>query len=205
MSDTPIPAQAELAAALSAVDLAAAALASDDDTAIYPSHRNVPLRRYALYLVVNYGPDHPRSLFVAYTPHEPAIVLTAHPQHFSTLAHADGLTLDTPDAAVAWARAYLETTRTNAEIFYVVSTFDDILTLNDPDPDTARPIVAFRAMYATQIAPPRAIAGGPPFDVVAWAIREQSLERHHLHVTLDGNISDTIETVASDLPLVYSD
>lgn len=198
------PTSTELGAALATAEPTAADLARDERTSIFPHDVAVPFQRYALYLAVSYNPYNPASLYFAYAPGESAIVLTRHPEHFAELARADGLTIEAPDAAIAWARAYLETTRTTDEIFYLVSTIDDVQTLTSSPLASDQQVEAFRSEYSAIIHPPEVSPEGPPYDVRIWAIREQSLELHRLRVEESGEIVDSIDVVASDLPLVYS-
>jgi hypothetical protein len=202
--DGPPPSAPELADALASTDPAAAELVRDERTVVYHADIAVPLRRYAMLMITNFHPHNPTSLYIAYAPGMPAFVLTRHPDRFAELARADGLLIETPEAALAWARAYQETTRTTDEIFYLVSTIDDVQTLNDSPLADDRQVAAFRARFAATIQPPEVSPEGPPYVVRLWAIREQTLELHRLRVEATGVIEDEIDIVASDLPLVFS-
>jgi hypothetical protein len=162
-----------------------------------------PLRRYALWQVYYPGDMHAVVFFVAYAPDGPVMSLTGQPDAFVELARADGLSIGDPASAVAYARAYLETTRSMAELFYLVASVDDVMFLPAPSDEERARIAAFRATYAEVIQPPSAAPDGPPFTVTIYAIREQALERHTLTVARDGAIADDVTTLATDAPTVY--
>jgi hypothetical protein len=204
MSSTRIPAKTDLAQALATDYPWAARLVLDDDTEVFAEHPEIPSRSYAVYRVVNYHPDHPRSLYVAYAPNAPALILTGQPEQFAALRQAAGISIESQDAALDWARAYLVLTRTTDDLFYFVSSIDDVQTLAASIPAEAAAIDAFRAAYAGTIAPPRVAGDAPPFSVTLCAVREQTLERHLLRVERDGGIVDDLTVMARDLPLVYS-
>lgn len=193
-----------MARALDAAEPAFAVLVLDEDTDIVERSLVTPLRQFKLYQALYYGPDHQRSWQFAYAPNQPAFVLTAHPEAFRSVALADGLTIASAQDALDWACAYLETTRTNTEVFYLVASLEDVQVLTTDDLDVNNAIATFKTNFAGVITPPQAGSEDSEYRVTIWAIREQTLERHDLMVGRDGSITSSIAVIANNLPLVYS-
>lgn len=203
---TPTDDRALLDAIADALDDAApvsAMLARDPDSRLrrYP----VPLlHRYGVYAIDYQGPDHDDLVYLGYAPGEPVIRLTGRPDRFGALLRADGARIERTEDAVAAARAFVETTRDMRDLVYLVASVDELRLLPATDAERHAAIEQCRATLRELIAPPRVVAGGPPFHVELFVVREQTLERHVLAIAEDGDIEDEPEVVARDLPLVFS-
>jgi hypothetical protein len=141
--------------------------------------------------------------FTGFRPPRKAYLLTGQPGHFVQMAQDDGVALDAAEQAIAYAVAYLETTRSMSDLVYLVRSVDDVQVRPNLEDEEMTAAVGFTEQYRTIIVPPAAEATSGGFVVTAYAIREQALERHRLSVHRDGGIQPTVETLETDLPLVY--
>lgn len=191
-----------LSKALQSVNPEVAALTNDARTTItaYPAPF---LRRYAIYSVLHKNPHHPVMFFVAYAPGRSAYLLTDAPDDFVQMARADGVRIDTPETAVAYANAYIDTTRGMDKLFYRIGAAAEARFRPELDDEETRAKEEFLRQYESALKPSNAVAATSGFDVTVYAIREQALERHVLSVAHDGQTSDEVTVLAEDLPLVY--
>ena len=191
-----------LAAALAEVDEDYASLVGDELTEVadYPAPF---LRRHRLLRMEHLSPHKPIVFFVGLTADDRALLLTARPENFVRIAQADGVEIDSPQAAIRYATAYLETTRSQAERFYLVRSADEIEFRPNQSPEEEQARTAFIERHRPVIEAPSAQQTGDRFRVTAFAVREQAVERLTLDVERDGAITTEVTTLAEDLPLVY--
>jgi hypothetical protein len=162
------------------------------------------LRRFAIYRVVHWLPNHPVGFYSAWAPGEPAYLLTGEPQNFVAAALADGVSLDDPDAARAYAVAYLETTRRPDELLYVVGSTDEVRFYPELDEAEQERVAAFNADYGAIVEPPAVRPEDDGWRVTLFAMRQQTLERVSLRVERFGAIELSGEALEGDLPAVFA-
>jgi hypothetical protein len=174
-----------------------------DHLAVLTTYDAPFLRRHRIYRVDLFKPPQEVAFYVGFAAGGPAHLLTGRPDSFARLARADGVAIDNPAVAAGYAVAFLETTRSMSELFYVVRSVDDLRFR--PNLDEERQCVRADAVarYRDAIAPPTAEERGGAYAVTAYAVRQQALERHALAVGRDGGIADHVTTLAAGLPLVF--
>jgi hypothetical protein len=194
--------QQQLAAALRPVDEQYAQLTAESPTKVetYPAPF---LTQYQIYRVEHLNPNKPIVFYVGYAPGEKAYVLTGSPPDMIDLAKADGVVIDSPETAEGYAAAFLEVTRSMAELFYVVESVEDIQFRPNLTPEEERVKAAFAEEYRTIIEPATATPAEGGYLVTVYAVREQTLERHEVGVSTDGAVTEQITVLERDLPLVY--
>ena len=175
---------------------------ADPDTTVEP-YPTPFFKRFRIYRVVYRAPHDPVGLYAAWAPGEPAYVLSDEPQNFVMAAVADPVALSGPAEAVAYVRAYLETTRSLRELFYLVDSVEAVRYYPNPDSAEQQRIAEFKAKYAGIIAPPAAQADEDGWQVTAYALREQALERLALRVTPFGALSLEGQVLEGGLPVVF--
>jgi hypothetical protein len=146
-------------------------------------------------------PHHP-IVFMAGLHSDQAFLLTSEPSQFVALGQADEVTIDRPEAAVAWARAYVETTAVPTSLLQVLSTVDDLEWASQHSAEDLATIQEARARLVAVIYPPRATALDHGFKVVMFVAVAASVQRHEFMVSHDAAIDEAIDVVADRLPLV---
>lgn len=162
------------------------------------------LRYHRIVLVSRVTGPRPESLYAGFAPGGEGWVLTGWPQHFVELGKADGVVIGSTGDALLWATSFLETTRTMQEIFYLVSSVDDVQFLTHSNPEETSRVAAATSRLQDVIQAARATQVGDQFVVTIHAMRESTVERHELTITRGGDIEDRITIVESGLPVVYS-
>jgi hypothetical protein len=160
------------------------------------------LTRHAIWAVENFAHHHPIFLFFAQAEGGEARILTGDPVAFVRVAQDDGVRIAAPEEAVAYASAYLWTTRDTDVLFSILTSVDDLRTVPNPTAEEGRQIEDLRSRYGDVVTPPFAGAVDDLFIVTLFASRNQALERHALTVSRGGDVSDDVETLERDLPLV---
>jgi hypothetical protein len=179
-----------------------AELISDDLTVV----REVPtsfLGHYSLYRVEHMSLHRPILFYVGYSPDRPVHVLSSDAQDFVALARDDGVDIATADQAVDYVRLLVETTRSMSRLTYLVDSVDGLQFRPNLDPAEQERRQAVLTELSDQVGPPQAKARGDDWEVTAWIVVEQALERHDFLVRRDGTIERSVKTVAEDIPLVY--
>ncbi|MEV4007343.1 hypothetical protein [Actinomadura sp. NPDC049753] len=161
------------------------------------------LRTWAVYRVDYRQSPHPVQLHVA-TGGDRVELLTGVPKAFGEVTAADGTTVTDAAAAVALARAYVETTRPGGVLTYVVGRVEDIAFRPGITGDAARRRDEILAEYRSRIKEPAARAGGEGFTVTLYAVKDKALQRHDIGVTAKGAVDDRVETLVPDLPVPYT-
>jgi hypothetical protein len=194
--------QQQLAAALRPVDEQVAQLTADSPTKVetYPAPF---LTQYQIYRVEHLNPDKPIVFYVGYAPGEKAYLLTGAPADMIDLAKADGVVVDSPETAEGYAAAFLEVTRSMAELFYTVESVDEMQFRPNLTAEQERVKAAFVEEYRAIIQPATATPIDGGYVVTLYAVREQTLERHEVSVSTDGTVTEQIAVLEQDLPLVY--
>ena len=161
------------------------------------------LSRYKIYQVEHFGRIKPTVFYVAFARPGEAFLLTGEPKAFVEMAHADGVTISSPDAALGYALAFLESTRSMADVFYVVRKPDDFLFRPNLDAHANRVRTGFIAKWGGRVAPTAIRVENGNYTVKVFVVRGQSFEEHDLDVKASGNLEDAVTVLKRDLPLVY--
>lgn len=162
------------------------------------------LTRYRLYLVTVFAPHAPIVHYIAYAEDGPAFVLSEDPDAFVAMAAADGgVEIKTPAAATAYAEVFLTVTRPLSELSYLVKSLKDVSFRPGLEPDEVAARKGFEAKYRAVIKRPSGRKAKNGFEVTAYRVIEQSLERVTVHVTPEGALTFDAEVLEQDLPLVY--
>ena len=160
--------------------------------------------RLAIYKVIYHSSHHPLGFYAAWAPGLPAYLLSDEPQNFVAAALADGVSLDSAEAALAYARAYLDTTRAADELFYVLDSAEAVRFYPEMGEEEQQRADRFRATYAHIIAPPSAAPAGTGWRVTLYAMRQQALERLTLRLTPFGAVDITGQILEAGLPVVFA-
>ncbi len=161
------------------------------------------LSRYRVYMVTVFAPHAPIVHYIAYAEDGPAFVLSEDPAAFTAMAAADGgVDITTAAEAAAYAEVFLVVTRPLSKLSYVVKAPEDVAFRPGLEPTEAATRRRFERKYRSVIMPPSARKAGDGFDVTAYRVVEQSLERVTVRVTRHGALALDTEVLEQDLPLV---
>lgn len=156
----------------------------------------------SIYFVEHFGASHPTAFYVGLLEDGEVVLLSDHADRFELFARRGGARIEAQDRAASYARIYLETTRSMDSLFYVVEAVEDLRFRPNLEPAEERRKQAVVEEYGPRLR----ITVETEVDeylVTLWAVREQTLERHAFRIGHDGRVSDSIETIEEDLPLVY--
>jgi len=161
------------------------------------------LTRYRLYMVTVFAPHAPIVHYVAYAEDGPPFVLSEDPDAFVAMAAEDGgVEIGSASGAAAYAEVFLTVTRPLSELSYLVKTLKDVSFRPDLEPDEAAARKDFERKYRSVIKPPSGRKAGAGFEVTAYRVVEQRLERLTLQVSSSGKVASREEVLEKDLPLV---
>ena len=112
------------------------------------------LRRHEIWALDYAGAYHAVFLFVAWAEGGPARLLSGRPEAFVATARADGVTIASPEEALAYATALLEATRPAGPLLTLLRSAADLPVVPDPSAGERA------AIDALEIAPPVRAGGG---------------------------------------------
>ena len=117
-----------MGSALGSVSKHYASLLTDPMTEIeiYPAPY---LSNFQISRIQHLSPNKPALFYVGFALGEKAYLLTGAPENFIELALADVVFIDSKELAISYATTYLEVTRTMSELFYLVRSIKEALTL----------------------------------------------------------------------------
>lgn len=161
------------------------------------------LSRYRVYMVTVYAPHAPIVHYIAYAEDGPAFVLSEDPDAFVAMAAADGgVEIASASKAAAYAEVFLTVTRPLSELSYLVKTLKDVSFRPGLEPDEVATRKGFERTYRPVIKPPAGHKAKDGFEVTAYRVVEQRLERVTLRVSRSGKIESSEEVLEKGLPLV---
>lgn len=161
------------------------------------------LSRYRLYQLTVFAPHAPIVHYLAYAEGSPAFVLSEDPAAFAAMAAADGgVEIKTPAEAAAYAEVFLRVTRPLSRLSYLVKALAGVSFRPGLEPDEAAARKSFERKYRPAIKPPVGRKAKDGFEVTAYRVIEQSLERVTVQVTPRGALTVDAEVLEKDLPLV---
>lgn len=145
--------------------------------------------------------SHPVRFVVALGDDGEAVVLTRDPDAFvRMLADADVRVPDEQTAA-AVVDTYLDTTRSFRTWSERVASLDGVDLLPTLDAEQQAAWDAVVADLGDDVAPTRAARRDDGYDVVAWVADGDTLVRHDVRVTTDGDLEDRPTVLATGLPV----
>jgi hypothetical protein len=192
----------ELSRALASEDEHYARLAADITTRLDVQTCSF-LRLYSIYCVEHFAPSKPILFYVGFAPGRRAYLLTARPDNFVSMCRGDGVVINSSAVATEYAVTYLNATRSMSELFYLVNSVDDVRFRPDLAAEQEEIKAAFASKHRTLIAPPTAESQGERFVVIAFAVRQQTVERHTLAVSEKGDVEADVTVIEQNLPMVY--
>jgi hypothetical protein len=161
------------------------------------------LTRYRLYMVTVFAPHAPVVHYIAYAEDGPPFVLSEDPDAFVAMAAADGgVEITSASEAAAYAEVFLTVTRPLSKLSYLVKSLEDVSFRPELEPGEGAARKDFERTYRSVIKPPSARKAQDGFEVTAYRVVEQSLERVTLQVSRSGEIASHEEVLEKDLPLV---
>jgi len=161
------------------------------------------LQEYQIYRVEYFNPHKPVLFYVGFVPGKPAYLLTSNPKNYVSLAQADDVVINSPQVAVNYVTAYLEVTRSMSELFYLVSSVNDIKFRPNLTDEQAEFREAIVTKYSSVITAPTAKSINNGYLVTAYAVRGQVLEQYSITVSREGDIGSDVTTLEKSLPLLY--
>lgn len=162
-----------------------------------------PFSVYRICRVEYLGPHHPELFYVAYAPGRPVHLLSEDTDTFNKLVAEDRVVIDSAERAEQYAAVFIEVTRSMSQLTYLVRSVDEVRFRPKLSPEEEARKSDFLNRYRSLIHPPKAAPAGSDWEVVAWVVRQQALQRHTLRISRSGAVARRIETVEEDLPLVY--
>lgn len=178
-------------------------LVSDPQTTLDP----VPaswLTGWQILDVQNLTGTHPRRFYAALADDNRVLVLTGQPASFSTLLTESGGPVATAAVAAEVASVFLDSTRAFVTYSYRIESVDDIAWRPTLDAEQQRARDEVVSTYGTQIAPAQAKQASSGWTVSVWTVSDTDLVRHQVRIGSDRTVTDTTETLASDLPVPAS-
>ncbi len=159
---------------LDTVQPEAARMVRDSRTTV----RRVPtpfLRNGLIFRADHALPQRTVAFTVGYARPENFIVLLSdNVPGFQTLVARAGALVDTHEQRLAYALAWIETTRRFDRSFVVLKSFSDLRPMANPSPDQRQALQALRAKYEPLIALP------PPLGAAPWVLPIYALDENSL-------------------------
>lgn len=128
-------------------------------------------------------------------------MLTDDPDAFTDFARAQGVHLSDGGDASAYVRALLETTRSTSTLVYVLDDVSGIKFRPAVDEREQAQREAFVDTYRDVIRPPAAEPIPDGWEVQAFVVVDQRVQRNRIDVTPAGTFRARFEVLADDLPL----
>ena len=150
--------------------------------------------------VIYPSPYRPVTFVFGFAGKDFAISLAKNPDGFVELAKHAGLLLDSSQMRVAYAEAFLESTRDFQKRLQILRRFEDIELINQPTVEERENYDALRMKYQKQIKPPE-VSGKDASVVKLWVLKQQDLLRARLTIADDGSVKVNEETVEKELPI----
>ena len=193
----------QLSLALGGVDAHAADLITRERTQITEVAAGL-FQGHRLYRILYRGPHHPIVLYVGAALPDRAVITTGRPEAFLQMAQDEHLTITSPALAVRFFVTFLEATRSQERLLYLVTSVGDVRFMPRLyDEETSRASV-FSAEYAGVITPPAAVLDGDRYLVTCFACLERRLVRIDAVVSPSAQVQVGFHTLEEDLPLVHS-
>lgn len=161
------------------------------------------LSRYAILSITHLSPYKPLLHYIGYLEGSKAIILSQDPDAFNAMAAADGNVVIASKAdAATYAEAVLTVTRSLTKATYIVNSVADMKWLPTPEPGQVATREKFEAGHGSEISAPKATANGAGFEVIAFRVVEQELQRATVEIGAGGKAKAEFASVAAGLPLV---
>lgn len=161
------------------------------------------LNDYKIYKVLYYHPNKPIQFYVGYAEGKKAYLLTGSLENYAAMAKADKVKIDSAKTAARYVEVALEATRSMSQLVYLVKSVDDVMFQKLLEDDEEGRKKQFMKEYAERIKAPHGEPQGDGYSVTAYVVREQTLERHTVKVSKDGDLKPEVDVLESDLPLMF--
>jgi hypothetical protein len=144
---------------------------------------------------------HPVAFFAAVGPDGRVWMLTDDPDAFTDFTRAQGVHLADRQEAADYVRALLETTRSMSKLVYVLDDVSGIKFRPAVDEREQARGEEFVDTYRDVIRPPSAEPVADGWEVEAFVVVDQRVQRDRVDVTPAGTFRARFEVLADDLPL----
>ena len=158
------------------------------------------LERHGIWALDHQGEDSSFWAYLAWAPGERARLLTARPGEFVAVARDDGVVLAAGAQAVAYALAFLHTTRPAVPLTTVLRSPDDLPAVPAPDPDEQLRLAVLARRHGAELAPVAHPGPDGRHVVTVHLARDRELVRVLLTVARDGRVDVSETVVATGLP-----
>jgi len=159
------------------------------------------LSRHGIWALDHESEDSSLWLFLGWAAGERARLLTGRPDEFVAMAHDDGVDLRAPEQAIAYALAYLHTTRPAAPLTTVLRSLDDLPAVPAPDTGERLRLAALARRRGGDFAPAATALPGGGHAVTVHVARDRDLVRARLLLSPAGDVEVAEDTLEADLPL----
>lgn len=193
--------RASLAMLLDPVQPEAARIVRDARTTI---HRiPAPFLRQGLIFRVDHAlPQRPMTFTVGYArPGNTVILLADNPAGFQSLVAQAGAVVETHEQRLAYALAWLETTRRFDQSFAVLKSFGDLRPMANPAPDQQLALQALRRKYEGLITLP-APRQSAPWTLPLYVLQRNDLVLFTATIQADGAGSMSRTVLEANTPLL---
>jgi hypothetical protein len=161
------------------------------------------LKHHRIYRIEYHGAFKPDVFYVGFAPGKRAYLLTPYPENYVALARADGVVIDSPETAAAYATVYVEVTRSMSSLTYLVNSVDEMKFRPNLTAEQEEIKRVFIEKQRSVITSPTATRTASGYAVTAYVVHEQALQQHRFNVSSDGDIQGEVRVVEEGLPLVY--
>ena len=161
------------------------------------------LSRYTILSITHLSPYKPLLHYIGYLEGVDAIILSQDPDAFNAMAAADGkVAIASEEDAAAYAAVFLTVTRSLTKATYLVNSVADVKWMPKLDAGDVARREQFEKAHGKEIAAPRATARGAGFEVIAFQVVEQEVQRATVQIDADGAVKADFAPIAEKLPLV---
>jgi hypothetical protein len=161
------------------------------------------LSRYRIYALTVYGEHAPGLHYLGFAEDGRGFVLSEDLAAFETMVDEDGgVELTSAAEAEAFVELLLTVTRPLSKLSYLVKGIDDLDFRPNLDKAEKAEKARIEGKYADVLRPPAAKKSGDGFEVTAFRVVDQDLQRVRVKVTRAGKAEVSVTTLERDLPLV---
>lgn len=163
-------------------------------------YQNAFLHRWKILRVECFLPNHPILFYLGVNLPKQALLLTNDPEAFRKMILDDEVSIQSPEAAVDYFKAFIETTRPMQKPHYFVENLDEVDFLSKAD----QKVSDTRERLAKIIQPIQCHKGEKGYDLVAFGISNLFLIQYQATVLPVGTILLSPLVIEKDLPLKSS-
>ena len=131
------------------------------------------------------------------------VLLADNPSGYVELAEAAQVRLDDNEDRVGYVSTFLRTTRSFAHRFELIESVSDVKPRPNLSDEDIQRFERFQEAYRSIIVGPQ-VSGTGPWEVVAYALKQQSLIRIDITLEPNGGIEAKETVLEDDVPLPYT-